>query len=535
MVRVLVYVVVIFLLAAGFAWLADRPGTIVLTWQGVEIRATLMVAAIALFAVIVAITAAGAILRAVLHAPSILGRFLGARRRDRGYRALSAGMIAVGAGDARLARRAADASGALLGNEPLTLLLSAQAAQLAGDGERARAAFEALAARKDTRVLGLHGLFVEARRQGEHAAARHFAEEAAIAAPASGWAGTALFEYQARAGDWLAALRTLAGNAGAHLVDKAEARRLRGVLLTARAMQLEPGDPAEARAAALEAHRLTPDLAPPAVVASRLLTRAGDVRRAAKVLETAWKAAPHPEIAEAYAAVRTGDSVRDRLKRMRRLAELRPDHAEAAMALARAAIDAHEWAVARNALESLVKSQPSERVCLLMAEIEERENGDQGRVRTWLTRALSAPRDPAWVADGEIFQRWAPVSPAGHVGAFAWKVVEHPPRREALAIEVHDKAEASASGPGENGAAETVDGSRFVEATDIAAPAAATDTVLESPPTAPRVLPLAPPFAGEPARPAMAPASLPRSRAIPAPDDPGPPGATPPRRRFWLF
>ena len=248
----------------------------------------------------------------------MLGRFFGNRRRDRGYRALTAGMIAVGAGDVRAARRAAVESRSLLGEEPLVLLLSAQAAQLAGDGDGARTSFEALERRPETRVLGLHGLYVEARRQGEHEAARHFAEEAASGhSPRIAWAGAALFEYQSRAGDWLGALRTLAANADAKLIERDEARRLRAVLLTAQAMALEAGDPDEARAAALEALRLEPDLTEAAVVAGRLYTRADEIRRAVKTLEAAWKVAPHPDLAEAYAAVRPGDSMRDRLKRMR--------------------------------------------------------------------------------------------------------------------------------------------------------------------------------------------------------------------------
>jgi HemY protein len=427
MIRVAIFIVVVFLVAAGFAWLADRPGSVVFTWQDYEVRASLMIAATALLVLIAALAFLGSLLRGLFNTPGMLGRFIGARRRERGYRALSTGMIAVGAGDVRAASRAADEALALLGREPMTLLLTAQAAQLAGDGARARGEFEALAARPDTHILGLHGLFVEARRQGEHEAARHFAEEAARAAPRIGWAGTALFEYQAREGDWLGALRTLAANADQRLVDKVEAKRQRASLLTARALELEAGDPAEARSAALEACRLEPELAPAAVVAARLLTRADDIRRATKVLEAAWRVAPHPEVAEAYATVRPGDSVRDRLKRMRRLSELRPNHPESMAAVARAAIDAHEFAAARAALDPLIRLAPSERICLLMAEIEERENGDQGRVRVWLARALTAPRDPAWIADGRPFERWAPVSPSGRVGAFEWKVPALPP------------------------------------------------------------------------------------------------------------
>jgi HemY protein len=423
MIRVLVYVALVFVAAAGFAWLAERPGNLLLTWQGYEIRTSLMVAAAAAAIVIAAIALLGAIVRAIVNTPGALGRVLGARRRDRGYRALTRGMIAVGAGDVRAARRAARESRSLLGGEPMVLLLAGQAAQIAGDDAAARTAFESLADDPETRVLGLHGLFVEARRQGEHGAARHFAEEAAALAPRIGWAGTALFEYQSRAGEWQGALATLATNVDAGIVERTRAARLRAVLLTARAMELEAGAPDEARPLAVEAHRLAPDLVPAAVTASRLLTRHGDIRRATRVLETAWKSSPHPEIADAYAAARPGDSVRDRLKRVRQLAGLRANHPEGAVALARAAIDARDWQAARTALGGLMRVQPTERVCLLMAEIEEGEHGDQGRVRSWLTRALSAPRDPAWTADGHVFDRWAPISPiSGRVDSFEWRV-----------------------------------------------------------------------------------------------------------------
>jgi HemY protein len=543
MIRVLLYVILVFLLAAGFAWLADRPGTIVLTWQDYEIRTSLMVAAVVFIVLVAALALLGAVIRSLVKAPDMLGRFLGTRRRQRGYRALSSGLIAIGAGDLRTARRAADESRSLLGEEPLTLLLAAQAAQLAGETDRARAAFETLAGRPDTKVLGLHGLFVEARRQGEDEAARHFAEEAMRAAPRIGWAGTALFEYQARAGDWLGALRTLATSADARIIDKARARRLRAELLTARAMELEAGDPTEARALAQEAHRLAPELVPAATVAARLLTRADEIRRAVRVLETTWKVAPHPEIADAYAMVRPGDSVRDRLKRARRLADMKAGNPEGAMGVARVAIDGHDWGAARAALAGLAAGNPSERACLLMAEIEERESGDQGRVRHWLTRALTAPRDPAWVADGRVFPRWAPVSPvSGRVGAFEWKVIEQPPLREALEIDAPASVSETVPREPEPPAPQPPQ----VEA--LPSPAAKRDAP-EQPPPPP--LPPLPPreTAGEgpkPAPPAPAarpvaplPPVLPPAERTPglilAPDDPGTGDDEPAENRFRAF
>jgi HemY protein len=220
---------------------------------------------------------------------------------------------------------------------------------------------------------------------------------------------------------------TLASNVETGALDTSRAVRLRAVLLTARAMDLEAGKPDEARALAYEAHRLAPDLVASTVLAARLLVRNGEMRRAMRVLESGWRASPHPDIAEAYAAARPGDSVRDRLKRVRRLAEFHPNHLEGAIAIARAAIDARDWVSARAALQPYLQAEATERVCLLMAEIEEGENGDQGRARTWLRRAVVAGRDPVWTADGRVFEAWAPVSPvSGRLDAFEWKVVADP-------------------------------------------------------------------------------------------------------------
>ena len=107
---------------------------------------------------------------------------------------------------------------------------------------------------------------------------------------------------------------------------------------------------------------------------------------------------------------------------MQALARKAPGHVESALAVARAALDAQEFAVARNALRPLLQ-EPTQRVATLMAEIEERESGDEGRAREWMGRALRAARDPAWSADGFVSDRWMPVSPvSGRLDAFQWKV-----------------------------------------------------------------------------------------------------------------
>jgi HemY protein len=141
-----------------------------------------------------------------------------------------------------------------------------------------------------------------------------------------------------------------------------------------------------------------------------------------RIVETAWLAHPHPDLADAYAHVRLGDSARQRLVRMETLAAKAPGHPESALAVARAAIDASEFARARAVLAPFIDA-PTQRVAMLMAEIERTEHGDGGKARTWTLRAVRARHDPVWTADGYVSDRWRPVSPvSGRLDAFRWQV-----------------------------------------------------------------------------------------------------------------
>src|SRR5258705_5959092 len=140
-----------------------------------------------------------------------------------------------------------------------------------------------------------------------------------------------------------------------------------------------------------------------------------------RMVGTAWLARPHPDLAEAYAHVRLGDSARQGLVRVETLAAKTPGDIEGALAIARAAIDATEFARAREALAGFT-AMPTQRVAMLMAEIERTEHGDSGKARAWTLRAVRARHDPVWTADGYVSDRWRPVSPVtGRLDAFQWQ------------------------------------------------------------------------------------------------------------------
>lgn len=423
MIRVILFLAAVLALATGLSWLADRPGNLTINWEGYVIETSVFRAVVLSAIAIGAALVLWSLIRHVWNSPAAVGNIMNRRRQKKGLEALSAGMIAVGAGDRANATRYAILARKTLPNEPMTHLLRAQAAQLAGDKTTSRRIFEGMLASPDTEPLGLRGLFLEAQRETEAEAAQQFAERALKLNPKLIWASDALFDIQCRAGDWAGALETLSSARKNGLIEKPLADRRRAVLLAAQAIKAEDAEPDRALALAIEAHNLAPDLVPAAAQAGRMLASRGNTPRAAKILERTWSKSPHPDIATVYAFARVGDSPRDRLVRVKRLAEQNPYSVESAIAVANAAIDARAFDEARDALKPMLEDHLTQRIATLMARLESEQFGDKGGVREWLARAVNAPRDPVWTADGIVSDEWAPVSPVtGALDAFQWKV-----------------------------------------------------------------------------------------------------------------
>jgi HemY protein len=421
MIRIILFLLLIALGAAGAAWVAEQTGEVVLSSGNLKIATTLPVFVLGLGIVVVAAIMLWAILRGLWRTPARIRKNRRERRHARGRHAITQGLLAIGHGDSSSARAHAEVARRHAAQDPLALLLHAQSAQLDGDREGAQRAFRAMAEREDTRLLGLRGLFIEAQRADDPVAAVMVAEEALKLSPSSSWASHAVLGFCCAKGDWAGALSILDNNQSSGLIDKATYRRQRGVLLTARALELVNVDRDLSRDSVMEAVKLAPTLVPAAVLASKYESEAHQVRRSMRIVETAWLAQPHPDLADAYAHVKLGDSARQRLVRVETLAAKAPGHIEGALAIARAGIDASEFTRAREALAPFIAT-PTQRVALLMAEVERTEHGDSGRARAWTLRAVRALHDPAWTADGYVSDRWRPVSPVtGRLDAFQWQ------------------------------------------------------------------------------------------------------------------
>ena len=381
--------------------IANRPGQVQFEWQGYIIETSVGVL-ILIVAALMGVTALTyRFWRGLVRAPGAIGRARSGSRREGGYRALTNGMVAVAAGDPDAARRFARKADALLDDPPLTMLLSAQAAQLTGDDQAATRYFEAMLERRETEFLGLRGLINQALKSDDRVKALSLVDRARNLRPNTPWVLAAAFDLQVRQRKWAEAQTSLAAAVKAGAVDAASGRRHKVAILIERSREAETaGQMAEAMAHAHKATALMPEFAPAVVREARLLAGNGKVKQADRLLEKAWSQAPHATLAQAFLDVApTGETALDRVQRLDKLHRDRPDLPELLPVLGEAALRAELWGSARGHLKQALAAAPSRRIFRLLAELETGENNDAVAARNWLTKAEDAAGDPAWICE----------------------------------------------------------------------------------------------------------------------------------------
>lgn len=429
--RVIKYLLIVGVIAGIFVWFADRPGSVSLTWQGyrIDTSASVLFAAVFLIALISAMLYRfwGVLVRT----PGAIKRGLKDRRREKGYKALTQGMVAVAAGDAQEAQKHRRKAENLLDEPPLTMLLSAQAAQLAGDDRAAERFFTAMLENEETRFLGLRGLLVQATKKGDRVKAIALAEQAKQMKPDSAWINEHLFDLQTQDGRWSDALATLsyAKKRKMALTD-ADQRHLAALdVLSSEQAELS-GNTTSALKLAKAAVKEDPTSAPAVLRLVDLHRSQNHVGKAAKALEQAWMQTSHPAYVAPYLAVKSPKDDLEAYKLIQRLVRNNKNQPESRMAIAEAALQAKLWGEARAALDALAADDTArtQRVCRLMAQLEEQENNDLASAKKWLMEAALAQPDPAWTCSncGNAVESWAALcGNCGQFDTFEWVAPRH--------------------------------------------------------------------------------------------------------------
>ncbi|AUH65662.1 heme biosynthesis protein HemY [Paracoccus zhejiangensis] len=367
-----------------------------------------------------------AFLRFLAGDETAINRYFARSRERRGYEALGEGMLAVAAGEGKLAQEKAAKAEKYLDKPHVTNLLAAQAAEVAGDTTRADAVYRKLLEDDRTRFVGVRGLMRQKLLAGDTETALKLAEKAYALKPRHKEVQDTLLELQTQRHDWKGARGVLKDQRKQGDLPKDVHIRRDAVLALQEASEvLAQGNSISAREAAISANRASPDLIPAAVLAARSYMAKDDPRHASRVLEKTWSVRPHPDIAAAYAEIVPDETPVARQRRFENLIRKNPDDQESRLLRAELALAAEDFPGARRALGNLAETQPTVRTLSIMAAVERGEGADDAVVRGWLARALTASRGPQWCCDKcqNVMVDWAPVcDKCGGFDTLSWRV-----------------------------------------------------------------------------------------------------------------
>ena len=402
---------------AGFLMEADGGVRISLannefTLGALETVIGLLVLVLAVWLVLKLIGFVVAFLRFLNGDETAITRYFARNRERKGYDALADGMMALASGDSRLALTKATKAERMLNRSDLTTLLIAQSAEQAGETARAEEAYKRLLADERTRFVGVRGLMHQKLEAGDTDTALKLAEKAFALKPKHEGTQDVLLKLQAGAHEWSAARKTLGAKLKYSGLPRDVHKRRDAVLALGEAKDiLDEQKTIEAREAAIEANRLSPDLIPAAVMAADGYISDGKPKNATRVLKKAWEAQPHPDLAAAFARIAPDESPKERIARFTVLTNMHRDHPETRMLDAELRIAAEDFPAARKALGDLAETDPTARSLTIMAAIERGSGADDAVVKGWLARALTAPRGPKWVCDNcqKTHADWGPV------------------------------------------------------------------------------------------------------------------------------
>ena len=437
MIKLIIFLVVAGLLAFVEIFLANSDGAVIFRYQGIERTLRLDYASAILLVVIVAGIIIFEVWRRLVKLPRQIGQMREKSREQRGHQALTQGLIAAAAGDVAGAREHTKKAERYLEDEPSTLLLAAQTAQLEEKNDVAQLKFRQMLRKPDTEFLGLRGLLADAMHRGDHEEAMSLARRAYRRSPTTPWVLTTMFDLVTHAGQWKEALKITGDMARLKLIDKKASMRRRALInhmisrdaLAKNSLEL-----------ALKHAKIATDLgsgfSPAAVNAAEIATKLKRSRAGRDAIEKCWRIAPHPGLAKAYAGLVPNENAAARQKRFERLRDLNPNDAVTQLSMAEAAMNAKDWASANKSLDKALEIKPTAGGYRLYSEFLRSSGGSAEKAVEMLNKASEAPLDEAWVCNdtGEVLDEWKLFGPTERFDSVHWQT---PPTIAQMAVSSH--------------------------------------------------------------------------------------------------
>lgn len=417
MIRLLFFIVLLIAASIGAAWFIENDGSIIVEWMGYRIQTSV---GFAIISGIVLVAICTVIVESFLWVRSLPERYQRKRRekmRENGITALTEGFAAIASNDVKNARRLTAKAESCLGKLPVTQLLSAQTAKLEGNVEQAKQTYSGMLEHKETEIIAIKGLLLQAREEGDIKKAIFLAEKASAQAKNADWPIAILLDLYKHNKEWGKLEETIDRAISKKILNRKQAMHMLAVCSLAKATDhIEQGEHERALGLALSALKLIPDFVPALIQIARLHMTSNHHKQAIKLIEKHWSRSPHPALLSLYMEAMEESSPAQILQLAEKLAAKSTPLAENYTVLGRYAMRTDQLERADVNLQASLKLHETQEAALLHAELLRRKNASNDQINAAENRALSAQKAPAWhcTACGHVTASWDATCPHCH-------------------------------------------------------------------------------------------------------------------------
>lgn len=328
------------------AWVAENPGHVVIHWFDYRIDTSFAFLLLLAITVVAVLTFAGGLLRRLILLPSRLSEERNLRHYRKGMVEITYSVAALAAADVRGAELHTRKAEKLMGQTPLTLLLSAQIARSQGDESKTRAMLEEMLGHAETEYLAARSLSDAASKQQQLPRALSLAERAQAINPKEKAPVHAVISLHVRLGQWQEALLAVNKAVRRGSMSRNDMRHYRSIIYLQQGLPLLASHRYDAAmAAARAALRETPDFLPAQLFSARAFAGGGQQEKALKLILRAWKKTPHPQLSDTFRSIVAAGPKERQAKLMKKWSALydAPPRSDAAWVCGNCGQPAAEW------------------------------------------------------------------------------------------------------------------------------------------------------------------------------------------------
>lgn len=434
MFQTLWFFIKLFIAAALAIWLVTQEGDVDINMMGYSLSMPTGIFLLFILTSFIVTLTLYRLVRGILNAPKKMVAYTQASQRKKSFRALTRGLVAVAAGDAKQATHYSKQTKNLWPDlKGLPLLLEAQAAQLRGETGLAQNRFERMLADNDSAFLGVRGLMNEALKNNDYARALDFARKAEKQHPKKPWVVKGVYDLEIKNRQWRDALRTNHKLNKLKIYDKDKITSDRiAIYLHHHDKALKAGDEKAALSEVEKAYKLDPNFVPTVTRYCRYLIQNGQHKKVVRLIEKSWKNQTHPDLADLWIKLapepKGKNPDKDQAKKIEwveRLLDLQPNSATAQIMAAKVAMEFNLWGEAKAYLNRAEKIYPSVEVYRLLTFVEQNSTHNEEAIHHLMERASRALPDKVWMCQetGIIYDEWSAIAkPHGAFNSIIWDV-----------------------------------------------------------------------------------------------------------------